>query len=55
MALLEHPDQLADAARRPEVVRPAADEIIRWASPVLFFARSATRQVELGGDDDRGR
>ena len=28
----------------------AADEIIRWASPVLFFARSATRRTELGGE-----
>ncbi len=49
MALLDHPDQLADVRAHPEVLPTATDEIIRWASPVLFFARSATRDVELGG------
>jgi cytochrome P450 len=49
LALLDHPDQLDDLRAHPELVPTAADEIIRWASPVLFFARSATRRVELGG------
>ena len=39
----------------PTVMPTAADEIIRWASPVLFFGRSATRGLELGWRDDRGR
>jgi cytochrome P450 len=50
MALLDHPDQLADLRAHPELLPTATDEIIRWASPVLFFARSATRQVVLGGE-----
>jgi cytochrome P450 len=50
MALLDHPDQLADLRAHPDLLPTATDEIIRWASPVLFFARSATRQVELGGE-----
>jgi cytochrome P450 len=49
LALLDHPDRLDDLRAHPELVPSAADEIIRWASPVLFFARSATRDVELGG------
>jgi cytochrome P450 len=48
LALLEHPDQLDVLRAHPESMPTAADEIIRWASPVLFFARSATRRTELG-------
>ena len=49
LALLDHPEQLDDLRAHPELTPKAADEIIRWSSPVLFFARSATRRVELGG------
>lgn len=49
MALLDDPDQLGDLRAHPDILPTATDEIIRWASPVLFFARSATRDVELGG------
>ncbi len=49
MALLDHPEQLDDLRAHPELIHQTADEIIRWASPVLFFARSATRRTELGG------
>jgi cytochrome P450 len=49
MALLDHPDQLEALRAHPELIQRTADEIIRWASPVLFFARSATRRTELGG------
>jgi cytochrome P450 len=49
LALLDHPDQLAELRARPELLPTAGDEIIRWSSPVLFFGRTATRDVELGG------
>jgi cytochrome P450 len=49
MALLDHPQQLDDLRAHPELLPSATDEIIRWASPVLFFARTATCDVELGG------
>jgi cytochrome P450 len=51
MALLDHPTQLAELRATPELVSSAADEIIRWASPVLFFGRTATRDVVLGGTE----
>jgi cholest-4-en-3-one 26-monooxygenase len=50
-ALIEHPDQWAALARdpsRPRLER-AVEEILRWASPVLHFRRTATRDVEVGG------
>jgi cytochrome P450 len=49
LALLEHPDQLAAVRADASLVPSAADEMIRWASPVLYFGRTATRDTELGG------
>jgi cytochrome P450 len=49
LALHDHPDQLAALRADPELIDGAVDEIIRWASPVLFFGRTATTDVELGG------
>jgi cholest-4-en-3-one 26-monooxygenase len=47
MAFLDHPDQWAlFCAERPQ---SAADEIIRWATPVTSFQRTALEDVELGG------
>ncbi|HEX6418440.1 MAG TPA: cytochrome P450 [Acidimicrobiales bacterium] len=49
-AFLENPDQwdllVADPAGR---IDRAVEEILRWASPVLFFRRNCTRDIELGG------
>ena len=49
IALLEHPDQLAMLRRDPEAMRPAVEEILRWTSPVAYFARRATRATEIRG------
>jgi cytochrome P450 len=49
MALLDHPEQLRDLRADPSLTVSAADEMIRWASPVLFFGRTATTDVEIGG------
>jgi cholest-4-en-3-one 26-monooxygenase len=47
LAFFDHPDQWDVFVReRPAT---AADEIIRWASPVTVFQRTATRDVVLGG------
>lgn len=49
VALLAHPDQLERLRRDPEAMKPAVDEILRWSSPVSYFARRATRDTEIGG------
>lgn len=49
-ALLEHPDQAAVLAADPEaVIETATEEILRWVSPVIQFARTATADTELHG------
>lgn len=49
MALLDHPDQLATLRREPDAMRLAVEEILRWTSPVAYFARRATRATEIRG------
>jgi cytochrome P450 len=49
VALLDHPDQLRALRDDRSLLHSATDEMIRWASPVLFFGRTATRDVELAG------
>ncbi len=49
MALLDHPEQLETLRREPAAMRPAVEEIIRFASPVSYFARRATRDTEVRG------
>ncbi len=47
MAFAEHPDQWElFKSRRPKT---AADEIIRWATPITAFQRTALADTELGG------
>jgi cholest-4-en-3-one 26-monooxygenase len=46
-AFLSHPDQWELFKReRPHT---AAEEIVRWATPVVAFQRTATQDTELGG------
>jgi cytochrome P450 len=49
IALLQNPDQLGLLCAHPELVDAAAEEVLRWVSPVIQFARTATRDVEMHG------
>jgi cytochrome P450 len=49
LALSEHPEQQALLARDPEAVKPAVEELLRWATPVMHFRRTTTRDVEIRG------
>jgi cytochrome P450 len=54
LALTENRDQWRRLTDDPELVWTAgADEILRWSSPVLHFRRTATRDVEVGGQTIR--
>lgn len=49
LALIENPDQLRKLQAEPGLVQPAVEEMLRWASPVYHFRRTATRDLEMGG------
>jgi len=49
LAFLDHPEQWElFKSSRPDT---AADEIVRWATPITVFQRTATRDTELGGQE----
>jgi cytochrome P450 len=50
-ALMRHPDQLDALAADPELVVNAAEEMIRWTSPVRHFMRYAQEDTAIGGVD----
>ena len=49
LALMEHPDQLQLLREDPSLIPNATEELLRWATPVLHFRRTATRDTELRG------
>jgi cytochrome P450 len=49
LALLDHPDELAKLRRAPALAVPAAEEIVRWTTPVNHFSRTATADCTVGG------
>jgi cholest-4-en-3-one 26-monooxygenase len=48
-ALLDNPDQFEKLKAHPELLPSAIEEILRWATPVLHFRRTAMQDYELGG------
>ena len=49
-ALTAHPDQKRAWQSDFDGIAPTAiEEIVRWATPVIHFRRTATRDVEVGG------
>ncbi len=50
-ALLTHPDQLDEVARRPELRGAAIEEGLRWETPLVLIPRQCIRDTQLGGID----
>ena len=50
LALLERPDQIDLLEADPDALVPTlADELVRFTSPVIQFVRTATRDLDVGG------
>jgi cholest-4-en-3-one 26-monooxygenase len=49
LAFFEHPGQWQRLLAGPALASTAAEEIVRWVSPVNLFRRTATCDTELGG------
>jgi hypothetical protein len=48
-ALIEHPDELARLRDSPELMPLAAEEMIRWVTPVKEFMRTAQQDITIRG------
>jgi cholest-4-en-3-one 26-monooxygenase len=50
LTFLENPDQIDRLLDDPDrFVESAVDEVVRWTTPVIQFARTASRDVEMHG------
>ncbi|MCY3569549.1 MAG: cytochrome P450 [Chloroflexi bacterium] len=48
-ALIEHPEQYELLKSQPELLDSAIEEMLRWTSPVVHFARTVTQDTEIRG------
>jgi cholest-4-en-3-one 26-monooxygenase len=53
LALLENPAQYQMLVDDPSRVELAVEEILRWASPVMYFRRNITRDITYKGHELR--
>ncbi len=49
LAFLEHPGEWDKLRRDPGLVDGAVEEVVRWITPVIQFARTATHDYDLRG------
>ncbi len=49
LALIEHPEQRRLLVEDPSLIPGAVEEMLRWNSPVVHMARTATADVEIRG------
>jgi len=47
--LLDHPDQLASLRADPSLIPGAVEEILRFANPIHFLARTAMEDIDMRG------
>jgi cytochrome P450 len=52
-ALAEHSEQLARLQDEPSLIETAVEEMLRWTTPGRHIMRTATDDVELGGETIR--
>ena len=53
IALLEHPEEMERLRQDPSLGKTATEEMLRWATPVHHFRRTAAVDTELGGTEIR--
>ena len=49
VAFTERPDAYRELEREPALLETAIEEMLRWTTPVHYFRRTATRDVEFAG------
>lgn len=53
LALIEHPGPRAELTADPAMMVPAVEELLRWVTPIVYMARTATADVEIAGQTVR--
>jgi cholest-4-en-3-one 26-monooxygenase len=53
LAMIENPGELRKLRDNPNLINHAAEEIVRWTTPVIQFCRTAVEDVELHGKQIR--
>jgi cytochrome P450 len=53
LALIENQDQMRLVQQDPSLLKPAIEEMLRWTSPIIHFARTATADTEIRGQKIR--
>jgi cholest-4-en-3-one 26-monooxygenase len=53
LAFCEHRDEWEKLREHPELLPDAVEEILRWASPISHFTRTATENTEVRGQNIR--
>jgi cholest-4-en-3-one 26-monooxygenase len=49
LAFVEHQNELRKLQTDPSLLPSAVEEVVRWTSPIIHFARTATQDYELRG------
>jgi cytochrome P450 len=49
LALLEFPEEMERLRSEPQLAKSAAEEMLRWATPVHHFRRTVAKDTELAG------
>jgi cholest-4-en-3-one 26-monooxygenase len=52
-AFIDYPEQFVRLKKNPALIRPTVEEIVRWVTPVIHFARSASADTEVHGQKIR--
>jgi cytochrome P450 len=49
LAFVENPGEIWKLQKDPSLLAPAVEEVVRWSSPIIHFARTASRDYVLRG------
>ncbi len=53
LALIENPEARRALTADPSLMPSAVEELLRWVTPIVYMARTAARDVEIGGQTIR--
>jgi cytochrome P450 len=49
LAFIENPQEIRRLQRDPKLLHSAVEEVVRWSTPIIHFARTATEDYPIGG------